>query len=158
MRPRRGVVVTRRTPERIMEMVETTAECEALWVRLAIYRTTPLGLSALMNLYEQSAAAVAAQDYDTDDAQNRAVHETLDQGTHNGFVAEQALAICGRLSAFRRTRPRHGERIRRSRAEHGETLRAIAEGGGEAAMRRMRAHMLNAASALGRSMADLASE
>ncbi len=158
VRPRRGVVVTRMTPERIMEMFETTAEFEALCVRLATYRMTPLELSALMDLHEQSAAAVAAQDYDAYDAQNRTFHEALYRATHNGFMAEQALAIRGRLSAFRRTQLRHGERIRRSRAEHGEILQAIAEGDGEAAARRMRAHMLNAASALGRYVAEHASE
>ena len=42
IRPRRGVVVTRLTPERIMEMFETTAEVEAMCVRLATYRVTPL--------------------------------------------------------------------------------------------------------------------
>lgn len=158
MRPRRGVVVTRMTPERIMEMFETTAEFEALCVRLATYRMTPLELSALMDLHEQSAETVAAQDYDTYDALNRAFHEALYRGTHNGFMAEQALAIRSRLSAFRRTQLRQGERILRSRAEHGEILQAIAEGDGDAAARRMRAHMLNAASALGRYVADHASD
>lgn len=158
MRPRRGVVVTRMTPERIMEMFETTAEFEALCVRLATYRMTPLELSALMVLHEQSAAPVAAQDYDTYDALNRSFHEALYRATHNGFMAEQALAIRSRLSAFRRTQLRQGERILRSRAEHGEILQAIAEGDGDAAARRMRAHMLNAASALGRYVADHASE
>ncbi|MBD8907968.1 GntR family transcriptional regulator [Methylorubrum zatmanii] len=154
MRPRRGVVVTRMTPERIMEMFETTAEFESLCVRLATYRMTPLELSALMDLHEQSAAPVAAQDYDTYDALNRSFHEALYRGTHNGFMAEQALAIRARLSAFRRTQLRHGARILRSRAEHGEILQAIAEGDGDAAARRMRAHMLNAASALGRYVAE----
>lgn len=158
MRPRRGVVVTRMTPERIMEMFETTAEFEALCVRLATYRMTPLELSALMDLHEQSAEPVAAQDYDTYDTLNRAFHEALYRATHNGFMAEQALAIRSRLSAFRRTQLRQGERILRSRAEHGEILQAIAEGDGDAAARRMRAHMLNAASALGRYVADHASE
>ena len=157
MRPRRGVVVTRMTPERIMEMFETTAEFEALCVRLATYRMTPLELSALMDLHEQSAVPVAAQDYDTYDALNRAFHEALYRATHNGFMAEQALAIRSRLSAFRRTQLRQGERILRSRAEHGEILQAIAEGDGDIAARRMRAHMLNAASALGRYVADHAS-
>ncbi|ACB78239.1 transcriptional regulator, GntR family [Methylorubrum populi BJ001] len=157
MRPRRGVVVARTTPERIMEMFETTAEFEALCVRLATYRMTPLELSALMDLHEQSAVPVAAQDYDTYDALNRAFHEALYRATHNGFMAEQALAIRSRLSAFRRTQLRQGERILRSRAEHGEILQAIAEGDGDIAARRMRAHMLNAASALGRYVADHAS-
>ncbi|MGY2048364.1 GntR family transcriptional regulator [Methylobacterium sp. JK268] len=154
VRPRRGVVVTRMTPERIMEMFETSAEVEALCVRLATYRITPLELSALMDLHDQSEAPAAAQDHDAYDALNRAFHEALYRATHNGFMAEQALAIRGRLSAFRRTQLRHGSRIHRSRAEHGEILRAIAEGDGEAAARRMRAHMLNAASALGRYVAE----
>ncbi|MGU3538577.1 GntR family transcriptional regulator [Methylobacterium sp. A54F] len=153
-RPRRGMVVTRMTPERIMDMFETTAEFEALCVRLAAYRMTPLELSGLMALHESSGPMVEAADYDAYDGLNRAFHEALYAGTHNGFMAEQALALRSRLSAFRRTQLRQGERIRRSRAEHGEILAAIAEGDGEAAARRMRAHMLNAASALGRYIAD----
>ncbi|ACL58078.1 GntR family transcriptional regulator [Methylobacterium nodulans] len=158
VRPRRGVVVTRMTPERIMEMFETTAEFEAMCVRLATYRITPLELSALMDLHEQSAGPVEASDFDAYDALNRAFHEALYRATHNSFMAEQALTIRARLSAFRRTQLRHGERIRRSRAEHGEILKAIAEGDGDAAARRMRAHMLNAASALGRYVAEHTSE
>ncbi|WP_232629684.1 GntR family transcriptional regulator [Methylobacterium sp. Leaf118] len=154
VRPRRGVVVTRMTPERIMEMFETTAEFEAMCVRLATYRMTPLELSTLMNLHEQSAVPVKASDFDTYDALNRGFHEALYEATHNRFMVEQALAIRARLSAFRRTQLRHGERIRRSHAEHGGILQAIAEGDGDGAARRMRAHMLNAASALGRYVAE----
>ncbi|MER2267951.1 GntR family transcriptional regulator [Methylobacterium oxalidis] len=154
VRPRRGVVVTRMTPERIMDMFETTAEVEAMCVRLATYRMTPLERSHLLDLHERSGAMVAAGDFDAYDAHNRAFHEALYRATHNAFMAEQALAIRTRLSAFRRTQLRQGERIVRSRAEHGEILAAIAEGDGEAAARRMRAHMLNAASALGRYVAE----
>lgn len=154
VRPRRGVVVTRMTPERIMEMFETTAEFEAMCVRLATYRMTPLELSALMNLHERATVHVEASDFDTYDTLNREFHEALYEATHNRFMAEQALAIRARLSAFRRTQLRHGTRIRRSHAEHGDILRAIAEGDGDGAARRMRAHMLNAASALGRYVAE----
>lgn len=149
VRPRRGVVVTRMTPERIMDMFETTAEFEAMCVRLATYRMTPLERSALMDLHERSSDFAEASDFDSYDALNRSFHEALYEATHNRFMVEQALALRTRLSAFRRTQLRQGERIRLSRAEHGEILAAIAEGDGEAAARRMRAHMLNAASALG---------
>jgi DNA-binding GntR family transcriptional regulator len=44
---------------------------------------------------------------------------------------------------------RRGDRIVRSREEHDRILMAIAQGNGEEASRQMRAHMLNAASALG---------
>ncbi len=43
---------------------------------------------------------------------------------------------------------RQDRRLAKSRAEHDAVMRAIAEGDGDEAARRMRAHMLNAASAL----------
>lgn len=154
MRPRRGVVVVRLTPQRIAEMFETTAEVEALCVRLATYRMTPLERGRLIEVHEASAAAVEAGDVDAYDRLNRAFHEALYAATHNGFMAEQALALRERLAAFRRTQLRYGDRIRRSRAEHEGVLAAIAEGDGETAARRMRAHMLRAAAALGRYIAE----
>ncbi|MCB4804177.1 DNA-binding GntR family transcriptional regulator [Methylobacterium brachiatum] len=154
VRPRRGVVVARLTPERIADMFETTAEIEAMCARLATYRMTPLERGRLMDLHEDSAAAVEAGDVDAYDRLNRAFHESLYAATHNGFMAEQALAIRERLAAFRRTQLRHADRIRRSRDEHGEILSAIAEGDGELAAKRMRAHMLRAAAALGRYIAE----
>ena len=148
IRPRRGVVVTRLTLERIMEMFETTAEIEAMCARLATYRATPLEHSRLADLHEASRAMIDASDVDAYDALNRELHETLYRATHNGFMAEQALAIRQRLAAFRRTQLRMNHRIVASRAEHGAILAAMTEGDGETAARRMRAHMLNAASAL----------
>jgi DNA-binding GntR family transcriptional regulator len=135
-------------------MFETTAEVEAMCTRLATYRMTPLERSQLMALHESSAALVEAGDYDAYDAFNLAFHEGLYRATHNGFLAEQALGIRMRLSAFRRTQLRHGPRIHRSHAEHGDILAAMAEGDGEAAARRMRAHMLNAANSLSGYIAD----
>ncbi|GJE26845.1 GntR family transcriptional regulator [Methylobacterium organophilum] len=154
LRPRKGAVVTRMTPERIAEMFETTAEIEAMCTRLATHRMTVLERSRLIELHESSAALVAAGDYDAYDAFNLTFHATLYKATHNGFLAEQALGIRSRLSAFRRTQLRQDGRIHISRAEHGEILAAMAEGDGERAARRMRAHMLNAASALGRYIAE----
>ena len=154
VRPRRGVVVARLTPERIADMFETTAEIEAMCARLATYRMTPLERGRLMDLHADSAAAVETGDLDAYDRLNRAFHESLYAATHNSFMAEQALAIRERLAAFRRTQLRHADRIRRSRDEHGEILSAIAEGDGELAARRMRAHMLRAAAALGRYISE----
>jgi DNA-binding GntR family transcriptional regulator len=150
MRARRGVIVTRITPERIMDMFETMAEIEAMCVRLATYRMTPLERSQLIELHDASRAMVEAGDIDAYDAFNREFHERLYRSTHNTFLAEQALAVRTRLSAFRRTQLRQGDRVRRSRDEHEAVMQAIAEGDGEAAARRMRAHMLNAATALRR--------
>lgn len=154
MRPRRGVLVTRLTSARIMDMFETIAEVETLCVRLATYRMTPLERCRLSDLHEASKALVAARDLDGYESFNRDFHGSLYAATHNGFMAEQALAIRSRLDVFRRTQLRHEGRMAASHEEHGQVLAAIAEGDGELAARRMRAHMLNAASALGRYIAD----
>jgi DNA-binding GntR family transcriptional regulator len=131
MRPRRGVVVTQLSPERVMDMFETTAEIEALVVRLATYRASPLELSRLHEIHEASKAAVEADDVDGYDELNREFHERLYAATHNSHLRQ-----AGRIGA--------------SLGEHAEILRAIAEGDGEAAGRRMRAHLFNAASAFAR--------
>ncbi len=156
VRPRRGVVVTRLTPARIMDMFETIAEVETMCVRLAAYRMTPIERSRLNELHDASKAHVAARDLDAYESFNREFHGLLYAATHNAFMAEQAIAIRARLDVFRRTQLRHGSRIAASHEEHGLVLAAIAEGDGERAARRMRAHMLNAASALGRYIADAA--
>ncbi|MGR9296045.1 GntR family transcriptional regulator [Rhizobium leguminosarum] len=150
LRARRGGVVARMTPERIMEMFETVAEIEAVCVRLATYRMTPLERSRLIELHELSEPIVQAGNFDAYDSFNRQFHETIYRATHNGFLAEQAIAIRNRLNAFRRTQLRQGERLSRSRDEHEAIMQAIAEGDGEMASRRMRAHMLNAATSLSR--------
>ena len=150
MRPRRGVIVTRLTAESIMEMFETMAEIEALCVRLATYRMTPLERSHLMDLHRSSEEMIKAKDVDAYDGFNREFHICIYRATHNQFLVEQAMAIRLRLSAFRRTQLRQDDRLERSREEHDAVMRAIAQGDGDKAARRMRAHMLNASSALGR--------
>lgn len=72
-------------------------------------------------------------------------------------MAEQVQEVRARLGAFRRTQLRQGDRIGKSRDEHDSIMQAIAEGDGDTATRRMRAHMLNAAAALRRYIDDRAS-
>src|SRR5262245_46014294 len=83
VRGRRWVVVARMTPERIMDMFETSAEVEAMCVRLATYRMTPLERSHLIELHEGSRAMVEACDVDAYDAFNRHFHECIYRATHN---------------------------------------------------------------------------
>jgi len=148
VRPRRGVIVRHVTAEEVMDMFETMAELEALCVRLATYRITPLERSRLLRIHEASQAAVEQDDVDAYDALNRDFHEAIYRAAHNDFLADQAIAVRTRLNAFRRMQLRQARRLASSRAEHDAVMQAIAEGNGEEAGRRMRAHMLNAASAL----------
>jgi DNA-binding GntR family transcriptional regulator len=126
VRPRRGVIVRHVTAEEVMDMFETMAELEAVCVRLATYRITPLERSRLLRVHEASEAAVVAADVDAYDALNREFHEAIYRAAHNDFLADQAIAVRTRLNAFRRMQLRQDRRL----------------------ARRMRAHMLNAASAL----------
>jgi DNA-binding GntR family transcriptional regulator len=141
-------VVARMTPERIMEMFETMAEIEAVCARLATYRMTPLERSRLLELDEAAQRFAADGDVDGYDRINHAFHECIYQATHNAFLAEQASSLRSRMHALRRVQLRQTNRPGRSAAEHQAIMQALAEGDGEVAARRMRAHMLNAASAL----------
>lgn len=152
-RPRRGVIVTPTTRERIMDMFEAMAEIEAMCVRLATYRMTPIERGRLLDLHKASEAMVEAGDVDAYDGFNREFHESIYRATHNEFLAEQALATRTRLAAFRRTQLREDGRIVHSRREHDGVVAAIAQGDGDMAAKLMRAHMLNAANALGRYIA-----
>jgi DNA-binding GntR family transcriptional regulator len=150
MRPRRGAIVARLTAARIIEMFEMSAEFEAMCVRLATYRMGPVERSRLMRLHEDSAALVERGDIDGYDRLNREFHQSIYQGTHNAFLAEEALALRDRMAAFRRAQLREAGRPVRSRHEHGEVVEAIMRGDGDEAAKRMRAHMLNAAVAMER--------
>lgn len=150
VRPRRGVTVAQMTPASIMDMFETMAEIEAICVRFATYRITPLERSRLLDLHEASKSMVEDGDVDAYDSFNQDFHETIYRATHNAFMIEQALALRARLHAFRRTQLRQGGRVLRSHDEHGAVLVAIAQGDAEGAARLMRAHMLNASAAFGR--------
>jgi len=148
IKPRRGALVSAPDPQLLIAMFETMAEIEAVCVRLATYRITPLERSRLLRIHEASEAAVEAGDVDAYDALNREFHEAIYRAAHNDFLADQAIAVRTRLNAFRRMQLRQDRRLVTSRAEHDAVMRAIAEGDGDEAARRMRAHMLNAASAL----------
>ncbi len=148
LRPRRGAVVARITIDRIMEMFECTAEIEALCARLATHRMTPIERSNLLRIHGQANEAARSADVDRYDALNRQFHEALYYGTHNQFLAEQAMTIRERLGAYRRTQLRQVGRLGRSIGEHDELVLAISRGDGEDAAKWMRAHLLNASSAL----------
>jgi DNA-binding GntR family transcriptional regulator len=154
VRPRRGVIVAPLTPERIMDMFETAAEIEAMCVRLATYRISPIERGQLLAMQEHAPDLVQAGDVDGYDTHNRRFHEMIYKATHNQFMAEQALAIHDRLAAFVRAQYRQSSRIARSNAEHGEILQAMARGDGDEAARCMRAHYLNASVALERYLAE----
>ena len=77
IRPRRGVTVAMMTAERIMDMFETTAEVEAMCVRLATYRISPVERSQLQEMRDTSAEWVRGGDINAYDDFNRQFHEAI---------------------------------------------------------------------------------
>lgn len=150
MRPRRGAVVATPSIERIAEMFELSAEIEAMCVRLATQRMNAIERANIQYLHDASSTMVEQDDFDGYDSFNLDFHEAIYRATHNGFLAEQALALRSRMLAFRRAQLREPGRPARSRHEHAQIVEAILRGDGEEAAMRMRAHMFSAAMALGR--------
>ncbi|MCX7283393.1 MAG: GntR family transcriptional regulator [Novosphingobium sp.] len=148
MRPRRGAVVASMPAERVFEMFELSAEIEALCVRLAAWRMTPVERSTLRRIHDESEAVVARGDIDEYDRLNWRFHDAIYVGTHNSFMVKQAQSLRERMAAFRRAQLRQGGRPERSRHEHGELVEAVMQGDGDHAAKLMRAHMFNASGAL----------
>ena len=150
MRPRRGATVATLSVDRLIAMFEMSAEMEALCVRLAAHRMGPLERARLRRMHDDAQALVKHGDVDAYATHNLAFHEAIYAGTHNSFIAEQALALRNRMSALRRAQLFDDGRISRSHQEHEGIVAAVMRGDGEEASSRMRAHMFNAAGALER--------
>ena len=149
-RPHRGAVVATLSVERINDLFEMTAEIEALCVRLATNRMSPLGRVRLQWLHGESADLVERGEVEAYAAFNLNFHDAFYDATQNAILAEQAVQLRSRMASYRRAQLFDAGRLAHSRAEHAHILEAVMQGDGEEAARRMRAHMFNAASALDR--------
>ncbi len=141
-KPRRGAFVREIGISRLIEMFEVMADLEAMCGRLAARRITP---DEVLLLEQSHAACKAAHDAGDPDGYYRAnqiFHETIYKASHNGFLAEQALALHGRLAPYRRLQLRARNRVSTSLKEHDEIVAAILAGDAEAAGERMRQHIL----------------
>lgn len=148
IRPRRGVIVSRLTAERLSDMFEASAEIEAICVRLASYRISAIERAKLQALYNESERMVQSGRVEDYREFNYRFHQLIYEATHNHFLIDQAVSVRARLLVFRNAQLRYDGRLVHSYEEHGEILRAMARGDGEEAARCMRAHMVNAGSVL----------
>ena len=123
VRPHRGAIVAELPPERLAELFEALAEVEAVCARLAAVKMSIIERERLDELDAECQAAMASGVLEAVYATNKAFHDAIYSGSHNGFLVEQAFALRRRLSPlsraqFRRTgrphdfrpraRPRHG--------------------------------------------------
>jgi len=142
VRPRRGAIVTVLSPPQLFEMFETMAEIESACGRLAARRLTPEADAAMKAAH--LACEKAALDGDSEQyyAVNRLFHEAIYRASRNGFLADQALALHKRLSAYRRVQLRARNRLLQSFQEHAEILAAIRAGNEQVAADCLHSHVL----------------
>ncbi len=147
VRPRRGAIVSVPTTQRLIEMFETMAELEAACGTLAARRLTAEDDRLIEAAHLACVDVAAGGDPEAYYLANRTFHEALYRASRNAFLAEQALTLHKRLSAYRRVQLRARNRHGQSLAEHAGILEAIREGNEELAAKRLRDHVLVRASA-----------
>jgi DNA-binding GntR family transcriptional regulator len=142
VRPRRGAVVADVTPQRLFEMFELMAELEAMCARLAARRMTDADQHALMSAHRACETACLAADPDDYYHKNEAFHCAIYDASHNGFLAEQAIALQRRLRPYRRLQLRVRNRMAASFNEHMQVVEALLRGDADAASERLRQHII----------------
>lgn len=140
-RAHRGAVVTALTEERLKEMFVVMAELESLAAGACAVSMTPQERQELIDIHDLSEDLVRRGDMITYTEVNDRFHAFLYQASHNSFLAETALSVRRRVSAFRRAQFRSLGRLTLSHEEHDRVVQAILRGDKEAAAREMRAHL-----------------
>ena len=137
MRPRKGAVVSKATPEQIESLFVAMAEMEATCARLCALRMTPVERRRLQARQEAMMALADSGDPDAYSDANVAFHSAIYAGAHNAPLADYAMGLRRRVGPFRRAQFRMEGRLKRSNEEHGAVVRAILAGdaaGAHAAM------------------------
>jgi len=141
MRPRKGAIVSKATPEQVESLFVAMAEMEATCARLAAMSMTPIERRRLQARHEaMTALAVAGHTEAYSDA-NGALHSAIYAGAHNAPLAEFALGLRRRVGPFRRAQFRVGGRLMRSNQEHDAVVRAILVGDAPGAHKAMLHHV-----------------
>jgi DNA-binding GntR family transcriptional regulator len=137
MRPRKGAIVSKPTPQQIEGLFVAMAELEATCARLAAISMTPVERRRLQARHDAMTALAAAGSTDDYSDANVAFHSAIYAGSHNTTLADFALGLRRRLGPFRRAQFRIEGRLTRSNREHDAVVRAILAGdaaGAHAAM------------------------
>ena len=156
LRPRRGAVVAAIGPARLIEMFEVMSELEAMCGRLAARRMTDKERAELVRAHQACEQARSDSDPEAYYLCNERFHFTLYEGSHNGFLNEQAQSLNRRLRPYRRLQLRVRNRRNTSFAEHDAIVRAVLAGDAEAAANTLRAHVVVQGERFGDLLASLA--
>jgi DNA-binding GntR family transcriptional regulator len=118
------------------------AEIESACGRLAARRLTPDHDAAIEAAHRGCEVAAKEGDSERYYEVNRQFHEAIYRASRNEFLADQALALHKRLSAYRRIQLRARNRLLQSLQEHAGILEAIRAGDEQLAASRLHDHVL----------------
>jgi DNA-binding GntR family transcriptional regulator len=141
MRPRKGAVVSKATPEQVESLFVAMAEMEATCARLAAMSMTPVERRRLQARHETMTALAIQGDPAAYADANVAFHSAIYAGAHNAPIAEYAMSLRRRVGPFRRAQFQVEGRLTRSNQEHGAVVRAILAGDATAAHAAMLHHV-----------------
>ena len=141
IRRHRGAIVSAPDPKRLIDMFEMMAELEAACGLLAARRLVPEDEATLRLTLDACRSAAGEGDTDVYYRANERFHRAIYSASHNGFLAEQALALHKRLAPYRRLQLRVRNRMRTSQSEHEAIVAAILSGDGGTASTLLRAHI-----------------
>ena len=128
MRPRKGAIVSKATPEQVESLFVAMAEMEATCARLAAMSMTPVERRRLQARHEATTALAGAGDPDAYSNANVAFHSAIYAGAHNAPIAEYTLGLRRRVGPFRRAQFQVEGRLTKSNQEHDAVVRAILSG------------------------------
>jgi DNA-binding GntR family transcriptional regulator len=140
--PRRGAVVSRVTPQRLMEMFEVMAELEAMCAQLAARRMSEREFAAIETAHAACRGAAEARDPDAYFYANEGFHYAIYAASHNAFLFEEAAALQRKLRPYRRLQLRVRGRVQRSFEEHQAIVDALRDGDGANAVLSVRKHVI----------------
>jgi len=141
MRPRKGAVVSKATPEQVESLFVAMAEMEATCARLAAMSMTPVERRRLQARHEAMTALAGQGDPAAYADANVAFHSAIYAGAHNAPIAEYAMSLRRRVGPFRRAQFQVEGRLTRSNQEHDAVVRAILVGDAAAAHAAMLHHV-----------------
>ena len=102
MRPRKGAVVSKATPEQVENLFVAMAEMEGTCARLAAMSMTPIERRRLQARHEAMLALAKAGNRDAYSDANVAFHLAIYAGAHNEPLAEFTRGLRRRVAPFRR--------------------------------------------------------
>lgn len=140
--PRKGVFVTRKSREEILEMVVVWSALESMAARLVVENATDEQLATLRSFalrHSKDPERAEFKEYSDD---NIRFHQTILELSGCGLLRKTADGLFLHIQAVRRRAMGESDRARRSVADHMEIIEALEARDGDLASRHVREHTM----------------